>query len=90
MSRLASDEESAFPEGAICPYCKAPVGEGIGAKPEPGCIAICSDCRQVAVWDDDMQLKMPSVEDEGRIIEASPLIKKAISILAQMFDPKLN
>lgn len=52
----------------VCPKCgheKRGVGEG---DVEPGCLVACLGCKQILVFDENMDLAEPSPEDLGRVL----------------------
>jgi NAD-dependent SIR2 family protein deacetylase len=53
---------------STCPYCGKVTNGAAGPEaPEPGAISICIGCYNLGIFDDDLKIRKPTVEEFAEI-----------------------
>ena len=66
---------------SICPYCGRHTDGAAGPEPpEPGAISICIQCYNLGIFDTDLKIRKPTVEEFGDI-RTNPTVWKEIEMI---------
>lgn len=80
-------------EGPIkteCPYCHEELDRSTGMspynpedkKPSPGDVSVCSECGEISIFDQDMNMVKPSDEERAELIQDEHVAKTSFMIKA--------